>query len=134
MTATSPGPHSHVRLARPSADLAAAERFYTAGLGLSVLLRIGPPDVPPPGMVMLGWADAGWHLELVGHGTEPRPTVDDLLVLYLGDGVPATLVDQLVAAGGRRVAAHDPYWEQWGVTVEDPDGYRLVLSSRRWPQ
>ena len=24
-------------------------------------------------------------------------------------------------------------WERWGVTVADPDGYRLVLSDRSWP-
>jgi len=131
--ATCLGAHTQVRLARPSVDLAAAERFYTAGVGLSVLMRVAPPEVPPPGMVMLGWPDAGWHLELVGHGTLPRPTVDDLLVLYLDDEVPAALVDRLVDAGGRRVDAHDPYWDQWGVTVEDPDGYRLVLSTQRWP-
>ncbi len=133
MPATSAGPRTHVRIARPSADLGAAERFYTAGLGLTVLMRVAPPDVPPPGMVMLGWAEAGWHLELVGHGTAPQPTVDDLFVLYLGDDVPGDLVDRLVEAGGRRVDAHDPYWDEWGVTVEDPDGYRLVLSTQRWP-
>jgi hypothetical protein len=128
-----PGTRTHVRLARPSADLAAAERFYTMGLGLSVLLRIPPPEVPPPGLVMLGWPEGAWHLELVGYGTPPKPTVDDLLVLYLGDDVPAGLVDRLVDAGGRRVVAHDPYWEEWGVTVQDPDGYRLVLSTQQWP-
>ncbi|NMO92313.1 VOC family protein [Actinomycetospora sp. TBRC 11914] len=132
--AGSPGPVTHVRLARPCVDLPAVERFYTAGLGLSVLLRVSPPEVPPPGLAMLGWPGAAWHLELVGYGTPPQPTVDDLLVLYLGDAVPAELLDRLVAAGGRRVTAHDPYWEEWGVTVEDPDGYRLVLSTRRWPE
>jgi hypothetical protein len=33
--------------------------------------------------------------------------------------------------GGRRVA-QGKCWDRWGVTVEDPDGYRLVLSSRTW--
>jgi hypothetical protein len=32
-------PTVHVRLARPSRDLAAAERFYVQGLGLDVLWR-----------------------------------------------------------------------------------------------
>ncbi|MHB8296804.1 MAG: VOC family protein, partial [Acidimicrobiales bacterium] len=27
----------------------------------------------------------------------------------------------------------NPYWDRWGVTIEDPDGYRLVLSHRTWP-
>ena len=48
---------THIRLARPSHDL-----------------------------VMLGLPGAGWHLELVGGSTravEPRPTGEDLFVLYL---------------------------------------------------
>ncbi|MFG2222403.1 hypothetical protein [Streptomyces sp. NPDC048644] len=34
--------------------------------------------------------------------------------------------------GARRVAAHNPYWDTWGVTLEAPDGYRLVLCRRAW--
>lgn len=34
-----PGPESHVRIARPSRDLSAAERFWVGGLGLEVLFR-----------------------------------------------------------------------------------------------
>jgi hypothetical protein len=33
----------------------------------------------------------------------------------------------------RVVAARNPYWDRWGVTIADPDGYRLVLSSLSWP-
>ncbi|WP_405874671.1 hypothetical protein [Streptomyces zaomyceticus] len=33
---------------------------------------------------------------------------------------------------GARVAAHNPYGDEYGVTVADPDGYRLVLCSRTW--
>lgn len=78
---------THVRLARPSRDLAAAERFWTQGLGLDVLYLDGPPD-------------------------------DDLL-------------PRLERAGGTRVSA-GPYWDRWGVTFADPDGYRLVLCTRAW--
>ncbi|MEU8548039.1 VOC family protein [Streptomyces roseoverticillatus] len=130
---------AHVRIARPSRDLAAAERFWTGGLGLSVLYRHeAGPDAPPRedhSLLMLGWPDAGWHLELViseGEFVRPAPTVEDLLVVYVAEEVPQELVDRLEAHGGRRVEAHNPYWDTWGVTVEDPDGYRLVLSTRDW--
>lgn len=26
-----------------------------------------------------------------------------------------------------------PWWDEGGVTIVDPDGYRLVLTSRSWP-
>ncbi|MBP1785852.1 MULTISPECIES: hypothetical protein [Micromonospora] len=96
---------THVRLARPSRDL-----------------------------VMLGLPGAGWHLELVGGSTlavEPRPTGEDLFVLYL-DGPPDDeLVPRIERAGGTRVSA-GPYWDRWGVTFAYPDGYRLVLCTRAW--
>lgn len=127
---------AHLRIARPSRDLRAAERFWAAGLGLHVLYRQEPDgDDDGHALVMLGWPAAAWHLELVchpRHPVEPRPTPDDLHVIYLGNPVPPELVARLQDHGGRRVPAHNPYWDQWGVTVEDPDGYRLVLSTRAW--
>jgi MoxR-like ATPase len=43
------------------------------------------------------------------------------------------LLHRLVDAGGTRVPARNPYWDHPGVTIADPDGYRLVLTGRSWP-
>lgn len=51
-------------------------------------------------------------------------------MLYLGAPADPDLLHRLTEAGGTRVTARNPYWEQWGIT--DPDGYRLVLSHRTW--
>ncbi|OEV10400.1 VOC family protein [Streptomyces nanshensis] len=137
----------HIRIARPSGDLAAAERFWVDGLGMDVLHRTPPPPPDGPGeppaagdggnaLLMAGWPDAGWHLEFAHDPRDPVtpvPTEEDLLVIYLDGPVPADLVGRLEECGGTRVTARNPYWERWGVTVEDPDGYRLVLSTRGWP-
>ncbi|WP_033338342.1 VOC family protein [Catenuloplanes japonicus] len=112
---------AHLRIARPARDLEATARFYTEGLGLEVLFR-------KEGLMMVGAPGARWHLELVAGETVPSPTEEDLLVLYLDGPVDDA---RLVAAGGRRVAQGE-YWDRWGVTVADPDGYRLVLSTRAW--
>lgn len=129
---------AHVRIARPSRGLAAAERFWVEGLGMRVLYRAtsvpGDPDHAHD-LLMVGWPEAGWHLELVrdpAQPVEPRPTVEDLLVVYLDDPVEEALVSQLEQAGGRRMPSHNPYWDRFGVTIEDPDGYRLVLCERSW--
>jgi catechol 2,3-dioxygenase-like lactoylglutathione lyase family enzyme len=130
-----PGPGSHLRIARPSRDLAAAERFWAGGLGLQVLFRADESAEGGHALLMAGWPGAAWHLELVGDPdgeTPPAPTDEDLLVLYLGTPVSGDLIARLEAAGGRRVAARNPYWDERGVTIADPDGYRLVLSSRSW--
>ncbi|GAA3788563.1 VOC family protein [Streptomyces phyllanthi] len=127
---------SHIRVARPSRDLAEAERFWVRGLGLSVLYRAEGGGAPGEhDLLMLGRPDASWHLELVHGGdgfVEPRPTEEDLLVIYLDEPVPDELVARLEDHGGKRVLSPNPYWNEWGVTVEDPDGYRLVLCTRAW--
>ncbi|MEU6733628.1 VOC family protein [Streptomyces physcomitrii] len=126
---------SHLRLARPSRDLAAAERFWTRGLGLAVQYRAEGHVPGEHELLMLGWPHADWHLELVRDPARPvlpRPTEEDLLVLYVDGEVPGETVRRLAENGGRVVASPNPYWNTWGVTVEDPDGYRLVLCRRGW--
>ncbi|MGW6819712.1 VOC family protein [Streptomyces sp. NPDC055005] len=126
---------THVRVARPSLYLEAAERFYVDGLGLDVLWRTNGHVSGEHDLVMVGPTGGGWHFELT-HDPEnpiaPSPTVDDLFVVYLGREPEPALVQRLIEHGGTRVSSHNPYWDDYGVTVADPDGYRLVLCSRTW--
>lgn len=125
----------HIRIARPSSELAAAENFYGGGLGLDVLHRSTAVGSEESNLLMLGWPAAQWHLELTYHPTAPtapRPTNDDLLVLYVDGPIGDSIVERLERSGGRRVASQNPYWDLHGVTIEDPDGYRLVLCDRGW--
>ena len=128
-------PQTRIRLARPSLELAAAERFYVRGLGLSVLHQYTAVINSEFSLLMLGLPGASWHLELTHsalHRISAPPSQDDLLVLYLAAPVSEAAVKHLEACGGTRVAALNPYWDDWGVTFEDPDGYRLVLCVRDW--
>lgn len=73
------------------------------------------------------------HLELVDSAEiTPVSTVEDLLVIYLETAIEQETIERIHSAGGVRVAAHNPYWEQNGVTFADPDGYLCVLSTRSW--
>jgi catechol 2,3-dioxygenase-like lactoylglutathione lyase family enzyme len=131
-----PVPANHLRIARPSCDLRASERFWVGGLGLHILFRTDPAAEGGQALLMAGWPGAAWHLELVSDPdgeTPAAPTEEDLLVLYLGGDVDAGIISRLVNAGGTRVASRNPYWDHGGVTIADPDGYRLVLTSRSWP-
>jgi catechol 2,3-dioxygenase-like lactoylglutathione lyase family enzyme len=125
-----------IRIARPSRDLAAAERFYVGGLGLSVLFRAaGSAELGTYDLLMVGPAGGQWHLELTAGTREtvvPSPTPEDLLVIYLTAAVSGELVDRAVAGDGTVVPAHNPYWDDGGVTIADPDGYRVVLTQRSW--
>lgn len=126
---TTLGGKTHLRIARPSRDLVAAERFWVDGVGLHVLCRVTDGHR----LLMVGWPSGTWHLELVEDSdVEPCPTEEDLLVLYLGQPVAAELLARLRSSGGRQVTSRNPYWDEWGVTFQDPDGYRLVLSHGNW--
>ncbi|MFB7745207.1 VOC family protein [Streptomyces sp. NPDC056132] len=130
-------PASHIRVARPSGDLAAAQHFYVEGLGLDVLWRTTERVPGEHDLLMVGPPGGCWHFELTHdpeRPLEPTPTVDDLFVVHLGAPVEEVLINRLVAAGGTRVPAHNPYWDEHGVTIADPDGYRLVLCVRTWGQ
>ena len=124
-----------IRVARPSRDLAAARSFWVDGLGLSVLWQTGPEAEGGHSLLMVGAPGAAWHMELVedeaAHAAS-HPSPEDLLVLYLGHAPDDAVIDRLLSRGGVRVTSPNPYWERFGVTIMDPDGYRLVLSARTW--
>lgn len=132
---TSPLARMPLRVARPSRDLAAAERFWCDGVGLQVLCRVHPEAPGEHSLLMLGTPEAQWHLELVEDSdllSAHPPGPEDLLVLYCGSAIDEDWVRRIEDAGGKRVGSRNPYWDEWGVTLLDPDGYRLVLSTRTW--
>jgi catechol 2,3-dioxygenase-like lactoylglutathione lyase family enzyme len=122
-------PVTQVRFARPTTSLDAALHFYRDCLGLAELSRFA--DHAGYDGAMLGLPGTGHHLELTEHPDVDGSvsTKEHLLVLYVGsDRALAPIVDRLRAGGYPPVAAENPYWTTVGaVTIEDPDGWRLVL-------
>jgi hypothetical protein len=56
------------------------------------------------------------------------PSRDNLLVLYIPDRAELEKLRQrLVERGYSDVAPENPYWLGQSVTIEDPDGWRVVL-------
>ena len=80
---------------------------------------------------MLGLPGHDYHLEFTQHDAGspcPAPTDDNLLVFYIPDRAAIDMIAvRLAAMGYPEVAPENPYWEGRGVTVEDPDGWRIVL-------
>jgi catechol 2,3-dioxygenase-like lactoylglutathione lyase family enzyme len=126
---------AHLRVARPTDDLAAVVRSYRDGLGFAVLGGFTGHDGFDG--VMLGHAGAAYHLEFTrkaGHQAGAAPTEDNLLVFYLPDrGEWERAVARLEAHGHHPVTAFNPYWDRRGRTFADPDGYRVVLRNAPWP-
>jgi catechol 2,3-dioxygenase-like lactoylglutathione lyase family enzyme len=129
----SPDSSHTLRIARPTADISRARSFWVDALGMEAIWG-KDADSHGHALLMVGFPDARWHLELIEDldaARRARPSDEDQLVLYLGEAPDPDLLERFAAADGTLAAGND-YWERWGVTVVDPDGYRLVLSHRTW--
>ena len=123
-----------LRVARPTDHLEEVIRFYTEGIGLSILGSFEDQDGFDG--VMLGLPGAAYHLEFTrkhGHSAGRAPTQDNLLVFYISDKQEwLNATERMAAAGYESVASFNPYWDRLGQTYEDPDGYRVVIQNESW--
>jgi catechol 2,3-dioxygenase-like lactoylglutathione lyase family enzyme len=119
-----------LRIARHTDQLEDVVAFYRDGIGLREVGGFRDHDSYDGVFLEVPATDA--HLELTtgGHHGAPKPHPETLLVFYLGD---ESAVRKVVARlGAEPVASANPYWEEHGVTLEDPDGFRVVLVPERW--
>jgi catechol 2,3-dioxygenase-like lactoylglutathione lyase family enzyme len=116
-----------VRIARPVRDLESSTRFYRDLLGLAVVGGFLDHEGYDGLFFRL---PGGGELELtVGGEDAPSSTDEDLLVLYLRTWREAEVIaDRLLTAGVPRLTSPNPYWNRWGRTFRDPDGYRVVVA------
>lgn len=121
---------AQVRVARPTDKLPEIERFYCQGIGLKKLGGFQGHDGYDG--VMIGLPGFSYHLEFTQHvhGSPcPAPSRDNLLVLYLPRQQSIDeVVQRLAHMGYLPVEPENPYWQRKGATtIEDPDGWRVVL-------
>ena len=128
MTPEHPSPHwIAARVAHHVRDLDRSTRFYGGLLALPRRGGFGGHDGYDGQFFAL---PGGGELELTtGPGTVGDPT-DEPLVLYVGTlpEVHAAAAG-LEAAGVPAVAAANPYWNRWGRTFLDPDGWAVVVAA-----
>ena len=124
----------HLRIARPVSNLARSTQMYCRGLRLTILGSFEGHDGFDG--VMLGDPASHYHFEFTrrrAHPVAPRPTAEDLVVLYIpGESEWSALCGDMLAAGFKQVASLNPYWNARGRTYEDADGYRVVLERAEW--
>ncbi len=119
-----------VRFARHTERLTEIVAFYRDGLGLPLAGSFAGHDGYDGAFLAL--PGTGAHLEFTSGGGRdaPQAHAETLLVLYLG--TTEAVDDVLSRAGARPVAAANPYWDRHGVTILDPDGFRVVLVPEHW--
>ncbi|RLL48319.1 VOC family protein [Oceanobacillus piezotolerans] len=123
---------AQVRIARPTDKFEEIIDFYQNGLGLKQIGQFkGHRGYDG---VIFGLPDVNYHLEFTRHidGSPcPAPTKDNLLVFYITDKKEIDKVtERLKIMGYPEVEAENEYWKELGVTIEDPDGWRIVLMNR----
>jgi catechol 2,3-dioxygenase-like lactoylglutathione lyase family enzyme len=119
-----------LRVGRHTNRLAEIVRFYRDGLGLSEIGHFQDHDGYDG--VFLAMAGTETHLEFTTGGEHPGPTPhpETLLVLYLGS--PEAVREACERVGAHPVEPANPYWKAHGVTLVDPDGFRVVLVRDSW--
>ncbi|TKD71603.1 VOC family protein [Pseudalkalibacillus hwajinpoensis] len=118
-----------IRIARPTDQLEEIVRFYEYGLGLKRVAEFSG-HVGYTGVVY-GLPNLQYQLEFTTHeqGSPcPAPTTDNLLVFYISNKEELEkVVARLQQMGHGEVEPENVYWKERGVTIEDPDGWRVVL-------
>ena len=121
-----------LRVARHTRDLNRIIDFYGRVLGLKILGEFKDHD--NYNGIFFGNPHADWHLEFTVSVNQPvhLPDDDDLLVFYATSIAEFNLIkERIVVNGINPVAPKNPYWKNNGITFEDPDGYRVVISLLR---
>ncbi|TWF42766.1 putative glyoxalase superfamily protein PhnB [Chitinophaga polysaccharea] len=117
-----------LRVARHTTDLNKMIAFYQDVLGFRQLGAF--EDHSSYNGVFLGLPGENWHLEFTVSPEHPQhhPDEDDLLVLYPeSKEVFTKMLTKARKAGAEEVKAKNPYWNKHGITIVDPDGFRVVL-------
>jgi catechol 2,3-dioxygenase-like lactoylglutathione lyase family enzyme len=117
------------RTTRHTKELNRIIDFYGRVLGLQVLGEF--KDHQNYDGVFLGIPGENWHLEFTVSADAPAhsPGDDDLLVFYAESLDEFNKIkERFIANKVKHVPPKNPYWERNGITFEDPDGFRIVIS------
>lgn len=119
----------HLRVARHTNNLEEIEKFYVNILGFE---RLGGfQNHNNYDGVFIGKKELSWHFEFTQSQISAKHTFDedDVTVLY-----PKTISDYTNLENKIKkhnitvIDALNPFWNENGIMIQDPDGYRIVIS------
>ncbi|WP_079478947.1 VOC family protein [Halobacillus salinus] len=124
---------NQIRIARPTDKMEAVIEFYEKGLRLERVAEFHGHSGYDG--VVFGLPDLTYQLEFTTYESGspcPAPSKDNLLIFYIEDEKElSTVSGRLSQMGYEEVEAENPYWKEKGVTIEDPDGWRIVLMNTK---
>jgi hypothetical protein len=117
------------RFARHTNDLEQIKSFYIAILGFELLGTFENHNGYDG--VFIGKSNENWHLEF----TKTKEVIsfdfkeDDILVFYPESKMEFDLlINKLQSHEIEFIKAKNPYWNENGKMILDPDGYRILIS------
>ncbi|WP_264550982.1 VOC family protein [Flavobacterium sp. N2038] len=118
-----------LRVARHTNNLEAIENFYVDVLGFEQLG--GFQNHNNYDGLFIGKSGLDWHFEFTQSDSKAKLNFDeeDVIVLY-----PKTisdyndLINKLIHHNISTITAINPFWNENGKMILDPDGYRIVIS------
>lgn len=118
-----------LRTARHTLSLQPIINFYTLIIGLDILGEF--TNHAGYDGVFLGRRNLNWHLEFTttGESVDYQFDEDDLLVFYPESKEDYNeIIVRIEKNNIIKTVAKNPYWQENGITIKDPDGYRIVIS------
>jgi hypothetical protein len=118
-----------LRVARHTTNLQPLIDFYTKVIGLEIIGEFKNHNNYDG--VFIGGKEAAWHLEFTVSNDKPDhyPDEEDLLVFYAkSEEEYNTLKENITAHNIEQLVPKSPYWKENGITIADPDGFRLVIA------
>lgn len=118
------------RVARHTNNLEAIKFFYTTVLGFDILGSFENHDGYDG--VFIGKKELDWHLEFTKSDEIIKFDFneDDSLVFYPTSKEEYNkIIKSLEINAINTIIAKNPYWNENGKMVLDPDGYRVIISN-----
>lgn len=121
-----------LRFARHTRDLHCIEIFYTKIIGLNKLGSFENHN--GYNGIFLGLENTDWHLEFTASEESPKSVFDqdDALVFYVNSDLEyQNFIGKLKSNHIQQEKPRNPYWENNGILFSDPDGYKIIISTKQ---
>ena len=120
------------RTARHTNDLKPIVEFYTNIIGLEVLFSFENHN--DYSGAFIGKPNYDWHLEFTmsKNKADHKFDVEDILVFY-----PTVIkeyneiVKRIETNNIEKIKAENPFWDDNGIMIKDPDGFRVIVSNMK---
>lgn len=120
------------RNARHTNNLKSITEFYTQIIGLEVLFSFENHN--GYNGIFIGKPEHDWHLEFTSSETKAEHQFDeeDILVFYPTDKKEYDeIVEKINSKNLAILKAKNPFWDDNGILIQDPDGFKVIVSSMR---